>query len=80
MQQMDDLDRHRHGPGNWIRIAANGVAVCLLAGVLLSLVLRFFFPKIVDARTVASKLYGIAIWLVSIGLGIWHARKRARAG
>lgn len=64
---------------SWAKAVGNGVVVCLLLSVLLSVAAGYAFPDIVDGGSFTSTLFGIAIWTVSIGTGIWQVvRHRPR--
>ena len=56
--------------GSWIGAVVIGVTACLLTGTLLGIAGMLFLPELVDDRSVVSNIYGIAIWLVSIGVGV----------
>ena len=71
-------DKNSDRQMGWLRAIGIGVAVSLLTATLLSVALGYFFPEVMDdpsSKADANRL-GIAIWVISIGLGAWQAAKR----
>jgi hypothetical protein len=62
---------------------AKSIVVTLLVGGLLSLLMRFFFPQIIDDSSSTEKItIGIKLWSVAVACGVlegflcWRKRKK----
>lgn len=64
---------------DWLTAIITGIAVCLLALVLLPRILIFFIPGILGAHGVTNVMYGLAVWGIAVALGVWQAL-RTRGG
>ena len=62
-------------------VVVRSIVVTLLVGGLLSVLLRFFFPQVID-DPMASNATGVAIWLAAVACGVlngvayWKKRKK----
>ena len=74
---------HENGKSRWLRAIPRGIAVALLAAFVLSLVARFSFPELTDTfppppSSLPSLLVGLAVWSLSIGLGVLDVLRARR--
>jgi len=64
---------------SWIGAICIGIAACILTATLLGVAAGALLPDLGDDASVASDIYGVLIWLVSVGVGISQiARYRPR--
>ena len=74
---MNELDNGANADrqGDWWWAIGNGVIACILVASMMSVAFNLFLPEIAEGRSILSHLCRIAIWLISIGLGIWQVVK-----
>ena len=54
----------------WIKAVVIGIIACLLTVALLSVAAMVLSPELADDQSAVSHIYGVAIWLVAIGVGV----------
>ena len=73
---MNELDNDTGANRQGYRLGSivSAIVVCLLSGAMMRVGFGLCCPAIAEDRSVLGGLCHIAIWLVSIGLGIWQFR------